>query len=262
MPVAALKLAVIGDPVAHSASPELQRGFLIATGIAGTYDAIRIVAGDGARGIGTLRDAGYTGLNVTTPLKEEAYAYVDERDATARAAAAVNTIVFSGPRALGYNTDGIGAVGALHDAGLDRLRGTRVLVLGAGPTARAAVLALVAGGADTLVWNRTREKAERVTRSFGAAMWDESVDRVDAVFATLSPGVTIGDRALFETIAKARIVVDANYADRSTLGAMIGRDVTTGSAMLRASARASFELFCGGSTAQSGDGISHVDPSA
>lgn len=262
MPIIALKLAVIGDPVAHSASPELQRGFLAEAGRVGTYEAIRIVAGDGARGIDALRAADYTGLNVTTPLKEEAYAYVDELDAAARAAGAVNTIVFSGARAFGYNTDGIGAVGALRDAGLARLTGARVLVLGAGPTARATVSALVTSRADAFIWNRTRDKAERVARTLGATMWEDSADRIDAVFATLSPGVEIRDAALFETISKARIVVDANYADRSTLGAKIGRDVVTGIAMLRASARASFELFCGAPDGHSGDGISQRDPSA
>lgn len=244
MAPSALRLAVIGDPVAHSASPALQHALLAEAGIAGTYEAIRIAAGDGARGIDDLRAAGYTGLNVTTPLKEEAYAYVDVLDVAARAAGAVNTIVFSGARSLGYNTDGVGALGALWDAGLAQTAGARVLVLGAGPTARATVLALVDGGAQALIWNRTREKAELVAGKLGATLWDREAHRdVDAVFATLSPGVAFEDELLRATLASAPIVVDANYADRSTLATTLGREVTTGLAMLRASARASFEYF-------------------
>lgn len=241
-----LKLAVIGDPVAHSASPKLHRGFLIEAGMDGTYEAIRIAAGEGAREIANLRAAGYTGLNVTTPLKEEAFACVDRVDPAARAAGAVNTIVFSATTSLGYNTDGIGAIGALGDAGVTRLVGAAVLVLGAGPTARATVRALVHVGARAIVWNRTLEKARHVSATLGAELFNCATHHaVDAVFSTLSPGVDFEDDALRAIVASAPIVVDANYADRSTLTAVLGRDVTTGLAMLRASARASFELFCG-----------------
>lgn len=239
-----LKLAVVGDPVAHSASPELQRGFLAEAGLAGSYEAIRIAAGNGARGIEDLRAAGYTGLNVTTPLKEEAFASVDWVDAAARAARAVNTIVFSPTHARGYNTDGIGAIGALAGAGLARPAGFRVLVLGAGPTARATVVALVAAGARAIVWNRTVERARHLSATLGAELFDRSAHRaVDAVFSTLSPGVVFEDEILRQAVAAAPIVIDANYANRSTLSAALGRDVTTGIAMLGASARASFELF-------------------
>ncbi|GAC1306559.1 MAG: hypothetical protein NVSMB21_09480 [Vulcanimicrobiaceae bacterium] len=241
---AALKLAVIGDPVAHSASPALHRAFLVESALRGSYEAIRVRAGDGAREIAALRERGYAGLNVTTPLKEEAYAYVDERDPAALAAGAVNTIAFAGTRARGYNTDGIGAVGALADAGLERLAGARVLVLGAGPTARASVVALTASGARVFVWNRTRERAKALVGATGASLWDGATDGVvDAVFATLAPEARIDDAALRATLVATRVVVDANYADRSTLAATLGREVTTGLAMLRASARASFEIF-------------------
>ena len=244
MPASALKLAVVGDPVAHSASPHLHRGFLDEAGLPGTYEAIRVAAGDGAHQIAMLRRRGYTGLNVTTPLKEEAFAFVDARDAAALAAGAVNTIAFVGTLARGYNTDGIGALGALAEAGLERVRGARVLVLGAGPTARASVVAFVAAGARVFVWNRTAERAQRIAATTTATVWDPERDgSVDAFFSTLSPGARFEDDALRATLATASIVVDANYADRSTLAATLGREVTTGLAMLRASARASFDLF-------------------
>jgi len=239
---AALKLAVIGDPVAHSASPALHRRFLAESGITGTYEALRIVAGDGRRAIAALRAAGYTGLNVTTPLKEEAYACADSRDAASLAAGAVNTLVIDELCVAGYNTDGLGAVGALRAAGLADLRGARVLVLGAGPTARATIVALVANGCVASIWNHTRAKADAIVTNFGARAWQPQ-ERVDAVFATLPPGIASLDSHLRETVLGAPIVVDANYAARATLGALLGRDVRDGSQMLAASARASFELF-------------------
>jgi shikimate dehydrogenase len=241
-----LKLAVIGDPVDHSASPTLHRGFLDAAGIAGTYETIRVRSGEGAHAIEELRAAGYTGLNVTTPLKEEAFARADERDPIARVTGAVNTLVL-GPTIRGYNTDGIGALGALASAGLVRIADRHVLVLGAGPTARAAVAALVDAGATVTIWNRTQTKADAIVRDLAARAWTfehGDADAYDAVFSTLSPGVAIVDATLVRALHLTPIIVDANYAVRATLGKAIGRDdVADGAAMLAASARAAFDYF-------------------
>ena len=241
-----LKLAVIGDPVEHSASPALHRGFLDAAAIAGTYEVIRVRAGDGARAIEDLRVAGYTGLNVTTPLKEEAFARADVHDPIARATGAVNTLIL-GSTIRGYNTDGIGTIGALASAGLIDLAGRRILVLGAGPTARAAVAALSRAGAIVTIWNRTQAKADVIVRDLSARAWplDASDARAyDAAFSTLSPGVEISDATLARVLIETPIIVDANYAARATLGKAIGRDdVVDGAAMLAASARAAFEYF-------------------
>jgi shikimate dehydrogenase len=237
----ALRLAVIGDPVAHSRSPDLHQGFLQQAGLAGTYEAIRVVAGDGARMIEDLRARGYTGLNVTTPLKEEAFARAEWRDAVAQASGSVNTLLL-GERIEGYNTDGVGAIGALAAAGLEDVRGKRVFVLGAGPTARAASVALAQAGAEVFLWNRTRHRAESMVATLGAQHWTPDCD-VDAVLATLAPDATFDDE-LKAAVARVPIVVDANYGERSTLGAAIGRpDVRDGLGMLTASARASFEFF-------------------
>jgi shikimate dehydrogenase len=245
-----LKLAVIGDPIAHSASPGLHRAFLAAAHLAGTYEAIRVAAGAGAHAIAELRAAGYTGLNVTTPLKEEAFAASQERDAAAVAAGSVNTLVF-GDRISGYNTDGVGAVGALAARGLVDLAGRRILVLGAGPTARSCVVSFVAHGAQTFVWNRTASKAAGIAEALGAQVWPADGAPPDAVLAALPPNALPDDPALVRTLLATPIVIDANYGERATLGLALGRDVTDGSEMLRASARASFDRFtsCARSTA-------------
>ena len=237
-----LRLAVIGDPVSHSRSPALHRGFLTEAGLPGTYEAIRIAAGQGAAAIEALSVGGYTGLNVTTPLKEEAFARADRRDPTAQASRSVNTLVLRADRIDGFNTDGVGALGALAAAGLADVRGARVLVLGAGPTARAAIVALGEAGASVTVWNRTRERAHTIAAALPTRLWAPGL-HVDAVLATLAPEATL-EPALREALLAAPIVVDANYGPRSTLGAALGRtDVYDGLAMLTASARASFELF-------------------
>jgi len=236
-----LKLAVIGDPVEHSASPRLQRAFLDAAGLSGSYEAIRVVAGDGARAIDELRAQGFAGLNVTTPLKAEAFARAEWRDPVATATGSVNTLVL-GERVDGYNTDGIGALGALADAGVPEPAGASILVLGAGPTARAAVAALVAAGAVVFVWNRTAARAVDLARDLGARPF-EAGTRVRAVLATLAPGAELRDGALLEAVLDAPLLIDANYAGRATLGRTLGRTAVDGLGMLEHSARASFELW-------------------
>jgi shikimate dehydrogenase len=236
-----LKLAVIGDPVEHSASPRLQRGLLDAAGISGTYEAIQVAAGHGARAIDELRAQGYVGLNVTTPLKAEAYARAEWHDATALATGSVNTLVL-GERIEGYNTDGIGVLGALADAGLRDVAGARILVLGAGPTARTAVATLVAADAAVFVWNRTPERGAALVREFDAHSFAAGL-RYDGVLSTIAPGAKLTERALLDAVGRAPILVDANYAARATLARSLGRSGVDGLAMLEHSARASFELW-------------------
>jgi shikimate dehydrogenase len=237
-----MKLAVIGDPVAHSASPALHRGFLEAAGIAGIYEAIRISQGDGARAIDELRERGYVGLNVTTPLKEEAYARADVRDAASVAAGSANTLVL-GASIAAYNTDGVGAIGALAEAGLANMAGKHILVLGAGPTARSCVVAFAAAGAHVTLWNRTAATARAISNRLSIRVWDATDDIPSAVISALPPNVTLRASPLREALQAAPIVIDANYGPRATLSAHLERHVHDGHAMLHASAAASFAIF-------------------
>jgi shikimate dehydrogenase len=236
-----LRLAIIGDPVEHSRSPALHRAFLDEAGRSGSYEAIRVTQGDGARAIDELRANGFVGLNVTTPLKEEAFARADWRDPVAIASGSVNTLLL-GRTMHGYNTDGVGALGILRDAGIADFARARVLVLGAGPTARAAIVALVRAGASVTMWNRSADRAVRIARSLGAAIFS-GTERFDAVFAALPPDATLVGEALFEAVRAAPLFADANYGDRATLARALARDGIDGTRMLEHSARASFDLW-------------------
>jgi shikimate dehydrogenase len=109
-----MRLAVIGDPVMHSRSPELHRAFLLEAEIEdGSYVGIRVPKINAISVIRRMRMDGYTGANVTYPLKEEARAACDALTHEAESAQAVNTIFF-GSEILGHNTDGIGARSALE----------------------------------------------------------------------------------------------------------------------------------------------------
>jgi len=246
-----VKLAVIGDPVAHSASPALFEGLFREAGVAGSYEALRVAAGDGARAIADLRERGYRGLNVTTPLKEEALAACDRVvDPEAVEVDSANVLLFQDDGVHGFNTDTTGALYAVSELiGRDDLRdgdetraltGTHVLVLGAGPTARAVIWKLRQHGASATIWNRTGERAGETARRYGIDIWDGRP--VDITFSTLPPDAEL-DAQILAASQAARHVVDANYGSRATLASRLGREVVDGLAMLRHSARESFRLF-------------------
>ena len=221
----------------------MHRGFLRAAGLEGTYETIRVAAGEGARALDDLRAQGYTGISVTTPLKEEAFAHCVAHDDVALASGSVNVVLFAADGASGYNTDGAGALGALRAAlATENLAGTSILILGAGATARSAAQALRDAGARVSLWNRTHARAVAAAERAGVALWRRG-DTFDAVLSALAPHATIADDDVRDAILAAPVVVDANYGPRATLGATLGRPVADGSAMLEASARATFALF-------------------
>jgi shikimate dehydrogenase len=141
------RYAVIGKPVSHSLSPAMQQAAFDALGIAATYEAIEASADDPI--VARLRDEGYAGWNVTTPLKERVAAQLDELTNVARRAGAVNVVRKDGDRLIGHNTDGEGFVRAVEELWPNRALTGAILVLGSGPAARAIGLALRdAGVAD------------------------------------------------------------------------------------------------------------------
>jgi shikimate dehydrogenase len=133
------RYAVIGNPVAHSRSPEIHAAFARQTGQSMTYARLLAPLDGFATAVAAFFAAGGCGVNVTLPFKEDAFAWVDERDEFAGSAGAVNTIVKVGAGYRGYNTDGLGLVRDLELRHRVALAGRRILVLGAGGAARGAI---------------------------------------------------------------------------------------------------------------------------
>lgn len=154
------RVGVVGWPIEHSLSPIMHNAAFRALGMDGEwlYDAMAIPPDIADYAVREPKRHGYIGLNITIPYKERAlrFAIPDEK---ARAIGAVNTIDFRDDR--GTNTDVDGLIGDLlaHDV---KLEGERVIVLGAGGAARAAVYGLWRSGADVLVVNRTFERAQEM----------------------------------------------------------------------------------------------------
>jgi len=153
-------LALLGDPVAHSLSPRLQNAAFRAAGLDGVYLALRSSGEDLAGLLRGIAGAGGGG-NVTIPHKERAARAVDRRSPAAERTGAVNTFWEEEGRVHGDNTDITGCIRALESLlSPGEVRGRRVLLLGAGGAARAAILALEELGAKQVdVWNRTPARA-------------------------------------------------------------------------------------------------------
>jgi shikimate 5-dehydrogenase len=235
-----MRLALIGDPVEHSASPRLQRSFLNEAGIDGDYVAVSVARGGAAAGIARLRAEGFTGCNVTYPLKEEAFIACDAISDESRRTRSVNTIFF-GAQTLGTTTDGIGARAALESLLDEPVALKRIGVLGNGSTARAILLELTDNDAYTFVWGRDAQRVHDVCRDFEARPWPQA-NPPEIVLSTLPPDALLPE-AILKDLQRADIVMDANYGPRATLGALLRREVIAGDAMLEAQARASFDYW-------------------
>lgn len=158
---------LIGNPVAQSFSPFIHNSLAQALGIDMTYVTFPVARGslkDAYRGMKAL---GIRGMNVTVPYKGDIMAELDGVDEAAAKIGAVNTLVYEGEQVKGYNTDWIGLWRSLERRGVG-LKGRRVLILGAGGSARAtAVMAAKYGAVHITVANRTLEKAQAITRLIG-----------------------------------------------------------------------------------------------
>ncbi|TDQ43523.1 shikimate dehydrogenase [Tepidicella xavieri] len=196
------RYAVIGHPIGHSKSPAIHRAFAQATGQALEYDAIDSPPDAFVATVDRFRASGGRGVNVTVPFKLQACAYATDVSPAARAAGAANALKFDGQRCWAENFDGCGLVRDIRDNLGQRLRGRRVLLLGAGGATRGAILPLLEERPACLfVANRTVSKATALVAEFHAAGAPNSLqgggyddlgrgDRFDIVINATSASLT------------------------------------------------------------------------
>jgi len=166
---------IAGWPVAHSRSPRIHGFWLDRHAIDGAYVPLPIHPDDFKAALRGLQAAGFAGVNVTIPHKLAAFDICDTVDDLARRAGAVNTITFHAGRTQGTNTDGLGFMAALREAGVDPGAGP-ALILGAGGAARAVAAALLACQIPVSIANRTRVRAMTLASHFPGLVvidWEE-----------------------------------------------------------------------------------------
>ena len=159
--------AVIGNPIAHSKSPQIHTAFAQQTHQALQYGAILAPLDGFQAAIDNFRQQGGKGLNVTVPFKLEAYRLATRLTERASTAQAVNTLKFENDEILGDNTDGAGLVRDIEcNLGIP-IGDKRVLLMGAGGAAQGVILPLLQRSPSLLaIANRTPQKAQALQQQF------------------------------------------------------------------------------------------------
>lgn len=159
--------AVIGNPIAHSKSPQIHAAFARQTTQVIDYKRILCDPGAFAATVRAFRDGGGKGLNVTVPFKHEAYDLATRRSARAEQAGAVNTLSFRDGEITGENTDGVGLTRDITHNLKFSIEGASVLLLGAGGASFGVVGPLLGEApAELVIANRTLAKAEMLVARF------------------------------------------------------------------------------------------------
>jgi shikimate dehydrogenase len=160
---------VFGDPISHSLSPAMHNAAFSALGMDCVYHAFRVKPEKLEKAVLGAEAMGFGGLNLTVPLKEVPLKLGSIKpDPLAERIGAVNTIVFEETGEIrGYNTDGLGAKQALQEAAVE-IKGSKIVVAGAGGAARAIAFQLVADGAEIAIVNRTKERAIALAKDISA----------------------------------------------------------------------------------------------
>lgn len=127
---------LIGNPVEHSLSPIMHTSAFKEIGIDAIYIAARVENKEVKNAVESIRALNFLGANVTIPHKVEVIKYVDEIDPIAKDIGAINTIVNNNGKLFATNTDGLGFIRSIKEAGIN-LKGINAVMIGAGGVARA-----------------------------------------------------------------------------------------------------------------------------
>jgi len=247
------RLAVIGHPIAHSASPRMHQAALDAMGIDVRYIRIDVEPGQVAEAFARMRGLGFVGCNVTVPHKFEAMQHCAVSPG-AQALGAVNTLCFGGEDPCGYNTDGPGFTNAIqHDFGVP-LASLKVVILGAGGGAGQAIATqcVMLGVPKLVMVNRSLDKlgplldrmksinstSEVVALSFDDSALAEHCHDAELLVNTSSVGLKIGDPSIIpiSCLKPPHFVYDTIYQPAITpllaMANLVGCRTSNGMSML------------------------------
>ena len=209
---------IIGNPVSHSMSPVIHNASFREKGLNNVYVPLKI------SNIGAfIKECGkmdFRGFSVTIPHKESILPFLDEIDHIAGKIGAINTIVKQNGRLTGYNTDCMAAVMGLEQSLKetdDTLNNKKVSIIGAGGAARAIAFGLKEKGCDIIIYNRTLERAEKLSNDVKCRFEGfEKIHKLDSdiLINTTSIGMfpDVDRTPVPQTVLKAGMIVfDAVY---------------------------------------------------
>ncbi|WP_423793402.1 shikimate dehydrogenase [Methanocaldococcus indicus] len=219
-------IGLIGNPVKHSLSPIMHNAAFKDKNLNYVYlafevdkDRLKYVI-DGAKALGIV------GFNVTIPYKVDIIKYLDELNEEAKLINAVNTIKIVDDKAIGYNTDGIGARRALEEK-IGKVENYNILIFGAGGAARAVAFELAKNN-NVVIANRTVEKAKSLAEEISKKLnrrveysglnVDDIIEDIDIVINATSVGMKKDDKPLLTSDKlKNKIVMDLVYSPLETV---------------------------------------------
>jgi 3-dehydroquinate dehydratase/shikimate dehydrogenase len=242
---------VIGDPIAHSLSPQLHNAGFHARKVDAVY--IPFLVHDLRDFLHAIAPLKISGFSVTLPHKQSILRHLDDSDPLATSIGAVNTVVVRGGGKLyGYNTDYVGVLRALVQR--MPLRGSRVLIVGAGGAARAVAFALAQAGAAVCILARRKHRAMALARAVRGEVIAR--DRLaheffDAIVNATPVGMypDVRRSPLESRELNCRVLFDTIYRPQRTklmqLAAHRGIEVVSGIEMFIAQGTAQWEIWTG-----------------
>lgn len=252
---------VIGCPVAHSRSPQIQNHWLKTYGISGYYVPMHVEPQNLETVIRSLPKAGFVGANITIPHKEAVMQIADKVTDRATLMGAANTLIFrEDGTILADNTDGYGFITNLHQGAPEWSPSAGpALVLGAGGACRAVIASLIeAGVPEIMLTNRTRERADQLRKEFGKRItvidWIKAGNAVeDAALVVNSTSLGMEGkprlRVPMDGLQRSCVVTDLVYTPLKTDLILAGEDagctVVDGLGMLLHQAVPGFERWFG-----------------
>jgi 3-dehydroquinate dehydratase/shikimate dehydrogenase len=242
---------VAGDPVAHSLSPAIMNAAFRRENVNAVYLALHAKTLKDL--LACVREIPIHGLSITMPYKEAILPFLDNTDTHTTKIGACNTVVRAQDGKLyGFNTDTSGVVRPLERR-LSTLQDAKILVLGAGGAARAAVFGLAERGAEVFILNRSIEPAKKLARRAHA----HSIKRADLkkhAFDVIINATPVGmgntrETPLQEKEINARYVFDMIYDPFETrllqLAKQRGAQIIPGIEMFVHQAARQFEIWTG-----------------
>jgi 3-dehydroquinate dehydratase/shikimate dehydrogenase len=249
--VATRVYGVVGDPVAHSLSPAIMNAAFRRENVNAVYVALHAKTLKDL--LTCVREIPIYGVSVTMPYKESILGHLDNADSHTNKVGACNTVVRAQDGKLyGFNTDTAGIVRPLERR-LNTLEGARILVLGAGGAARAAVFGLKERGAEVYILNRSLAHAKKLAHQARARIIKRP-DLRKAAFDVIINATPVGmgnsrESPLQDKEINARYVFDMVYDPAETrlmkLAAERGAQVIPGIEMFVHQAARQFEIWTG-----------------
>lgn len=158
-------VGIFGYPIEHTFSPLMHNAAFSALGLDYSYIPFEVRPEDLKSAVESIRSLNIRGVNITVPHKEAVIKYLDELSKEAKLIGAVNTIENRGGKLIGHNTDGRGFIKSLLEDAKTRVKGKRILLLGAGGAGKGvAVSCALEGAPEIIIANRTIKKAEELAK--------------------------------------------------------------------------------------------------